>query len=55
MSYSDCSENVLAEMKAAGIDHYLIWGLQLEEMEWRTLHPNQQYKRIEGQGMKRGA
>ena len=33
-------EHVLEEMSSVNIDHFLVWGGQLDEMEWRKFNPS---------------
>ncbi len=38
---------VIEELKQANIDSYLVMGGKINEIDWRTLHPLQLYKRVD--------
>lgn len=41
------NEHVLREMESINIDQYLIWGGELNDMDWRTYKPNDLVNQIE--------
>lgn len=39
--------HVLSEMSSIGIDQYLIWGGELDDLHWRKFTPNQLIQKVE--------
>lgn len=46
IAFINFHEHVLDEMKQAGVDHYVVMGGKMEEIDWRTLRPEQLFARI---------
>lgn len=46
IAFINFHEHVLEEMRQTGIDHYVVMGGQMEEIDWRTYRPEQVFKRI---------
>lgn len=46
-------EHVLREMATIGIDHYLLWGGELDELAWRTFKPKDLMLKVESIFQKR--
>ena len=40
-------EHVLKELNAANLDYYIVWGGELEDINWRTFNPMQLFQIIE--------
>ncbi len=40
-------DHVLKELNAANLDYYIVWGGELEEINWRTYNPMQLFQIIE--------
>ncbi len=47
IAFINFHEHVLEEMRQTGIDHYVVMGGKMEEIEWRTHLPEQLFKRID--------
>lgn len=47
IAFINFHEHVLEEMRQTGIDHYVVMGGKMEEIEWRTHRPEQLFKRID--------
>jgi hypothetical protein len=46
-------EHVIREMERSNIDSYFVMGGKLNEVKWRTFHPDQFYQVVESMVMKR--
>ena len=46
-------DHVLKEFNGANLDYYIVWGGQLEEINWRTYSPIQLFQNIESLVTKR--
>lgn len=53
IAFINFRDHVQKEFESAQIDHYLVMGGELEEVDWRTLNPQSFYKKIEGYVVKR--
>lgn len=47
IAFINFHEHVLDEMCQTGIDHYVVMGGEMEEIDWRTHMPEQLFKRID--------
>ena len=46
IAFVNFHEHVRLEMQQIGIDHYVIMGGEMEELDWRTYLPNQFYAKV---------
>ena len=53
IAFINFHEHVLEEMRQIGIDHYVVMGGKMEEIEWRTYRPEQLFKRVDSIVQKR--
>lgn len=47
IAFVNFSEHVLSEFKTGNIDYYVNFGGELDNIQWRTLHPNRLFTHIE--------
>lgn len=47
IAFINFHDHVREEMQQVGIDHYVLMGGEMEEIEWRTYLPNQLFDKVE--------
>ena len=53
IAFLNFRDHVLEDFSRANIDQYLVVGGNLQEIRWRTMHPNQLYESVKAMVMKR--